>query len=203
VWRRSATGYWPHRHPARARSAPSAGAAWPAAGGLLDQWPGYLAYFMSFHYVGGHLAQSPCGVQSHPFRRPTLHWANLGILFTAALQPFPTAVVSHALQRENVTDAKAAVGLYALIGGAADRKLARVLPLPRSPLRARRRRVLPAGVHPCVDRNCALQPRRCPRHPVCSVVGLMIFLALTVFYGLTSQRLTDVPSPRRRSTTKR
>ena len=45
-----------------------------------------------------------------------LHWANLGLLFTTALLPFPTVVISDAIQRGNAGRRGTAVGLYALIG---------------------------------------------------------------------------------------
>lgn len=83
---------------------------------MLAQWPAYLAYFTSFHYVGVIWLNHHAAFRRIRFIDPRLHWANLGILFTAALQPFPITVVSHALQRENLFDSQVAVGLYALIG---------------------------------------------------------------------------------------
>ena len=47
---------------------------------------------------------------------PGLHWANLGILFTTALLPFPTAVISSAMRVGNLADEQTAIALYALIG---------------------------------------------------------------------------------------
>ncbi|MGW6404300.1 hypothetical protein [Streptomyces sp. NPDC055134] len=45
-----------------------------------------------------------------------LHWANLGVLFSTALLPWPTALVSEAIAEGNPPDDRVAVGLYALIG---------------------------------------------------------------------------------------
>lgn len=42
--------------------------------------------------------------------------ANLGILFSAALIPFGTSVVSQALKAGSESNTRAAIGLYALIG---------------------------------------------------------------------------------------
>ena len=84
--------------------------------GLLQQWPTYLAYVTSFLYVGvvwqnHHAAFDRIRLIDHG-----LHWANLGLLFTTALLPFPTVVISDAIQKGNAADARTAVGLYALIG---------------------------------------------------------------------------------------
>jgi hypothetical protein len=62
------------------------------------------------------VAQSPRNLSAHQLDRRPPALANLGILFTAALLPFPTSVLSHALVGENVADARTAVGLYALVG---------------------------------------------------------------------------------------
>lgn len=48
----------------------------------------------------------------------TLHLGNLFLLLTSALIPFPTAVLSAAIQSGNEFDAKVAVALYAIIAGA-------------------------------------------------------------------------------------
>ena len=62
-------------------------------------WMNHKAAFMHIRYVD-----------------PGLHWANLGILFTTALLPFPTAVVSNAMRVGNLADEQTAVALYALVG---------------------------------------------------------------------------------------
>ncbi|MET8045525.1 TMEM175 family protein [Micromonospora sp. NPDC005215] len=45
-----------------------------------------------------------------------LHRMNLLVLFSTALLPFPTIVVSHALQEHNNADQRVAIAFYALIG---------------------------------------------------------------------------------------
>jgi uncharacterized membrane protein len=84
--------------------------------GLTDQWPTYLAFLTSFLYVG------VVWLNHHAvFRRIRLvdrglHWTNLGLLFTTALLPFPTAVVADAIEAGEPSDARTAVILYAVIG---------------------------------------------------------------------------------------
>jgi uncharacterized membrane protein len=84
--------------------------------GLTDQWPTYLAFLTSFLYVG------VVWLNHHAvFRRIRLvdrglHWTNLGLLFTTALLPFPTAVVADAVEAGEPADARTAVVLYAAVG---------------------------------------------------------------------------------------
>ena len=84
--------------------------------GLLGQWPIYLAYGISFV----NLAVVWIGHRTSFARLKTidmpLTWANLGLLFVAALVPFGTSVVSGALREGNEGDLRAATALYALIG---------------------------------------------------------------------------------------
>jgi uncharacterized membrane protein len=83
---------------------------------LLEQWPTYLAFVTSFLYVGVVWLNHHAAFDRIRRIDRGLHWANLGILFTTTLLPFPTAVISKAIRSDNPADARTAVGLYALIG---------------------------------------------------------------------------------------
>jgi uncharacterized membrane protein len=81
---------------------------------LLTQWPSYVAFLVSFTYVG------VIWLNHHSLFRNIrrmgigLKWVNLGILLGAIIIPFPTEVLSEALARgDSVHDERVAVALYA------------------------------------------------------------------------------------------
>jgi uncharacterized membrane protein len=86
---------------------------------LLGQWPVYLGYLISFAYIGViWLNHHQAFTRIRTVDRG-LHVANLALLFTTAALPFPTGVLSDALQEHlpqlTNTDVRTAVALYALI----------------------------------------------------------------------------------------
>jgi uncharacterized membrane protein len=85
--------------------------------GIVDQWPSYVAYVTSFLAVGVVWLNHHAVFRRIVFVDRGLHWANLGILFTTALLPFPTAIVSHAIQIGHRDDGRTAIALYAFLGG--------------------------------------------------------------------------------------
>jgi uncharacterized membrane protein len=84
--------------------------------GLLRQWPTYLAYGMSYLYVGVVWLNHKAAFRRIDRADPGLHWLNLLVLFATAWLPFPTAVLADALQMQDLADERVAIGLYALFG---------------------------------------------------------------------------------------
>jgi len=84
---------------------------------LLAQWPAYLAYLTSFAYIG------VIWLNHHAlFRRVQrvdrgLNLVNLLLLLTTAFLPFPTAVLSAAVQEGDRINTSVAVAVYALVAG--------------------------------------------------------------------------------------
>jgi uncharacterized membrane protein len=83
--------------------------------GLIEQWPGYLAYLASFAYV------AVIWVNHHElFTRIQavdrgLLWRNLLLLLTTSFLPFPTAVLSTAFQHGTRADQSVALLLYCAV----------------------------------------------------------------------------------------
>lgn len=169
------------------------------AGHLLDklvsQWPYYVAFLTSFCYVGVIWLNHRAVFSRVRYCDRALHIANLFLLLTSGLIPFPTALLSFALQHGNPFDAKVAVTVYALVGGLmcfAWLLLFHVLTI--------RPYLLEKGIDP------RFFPKERLRawvgiglYGVAGVTGwiwapllaLLIFLALPVFYGITSEGLTE------------
>jgi uncharacterized membrane protein len=81
----------------------------------LAQWPAYVASLTSFLYVGIVWQNHHAAFSRIRHIDRGLHWVNLAILFTAALLPFPTAVVSYAVHQGVASDdARTAVAFSAM-----------------------------------------------------------------------------------------
>jgi uncharacterized membrane protein len=84
---------------------------------LKAQWPNYIAFLASFFYVGIIWLNHRAVFSRIRYCNRALHLANLLLLLTTALIPFPTAVLATALQHGSPADAAASVALYAAVGG--------------------------------------------------------------------------------------
>jgi uncharacterized membrane protein len=170
--------------------------------GLLQQWPTYLAYVTSYLYVGVvWLNHKAAFKRIHAMDRG-LHWANFGVLFATALLPFPTAVIADAVQKGNPADVRTAVGLYALIGAllcvswlAFFHYLSRHPDLVEEDVEKgyfpRERTRALAGIALYVAAGVL-------GYLVTPPIALVIFLALPIFYGVTSEGLYMLSAAARR-----
>jgi uncharacterized membrane protein len=161
--------------------------------GLLEQWPSYGAYLASYSYVAVVWLNHKAAFNRIQQTDRGLHWVNLFVLFSTALLPFPTAVVSHALQEHNNADQRVAVAFYALIGALLCASwLAFYHYLARNPdlLKDQAK----GGFFP-VERFRALAGvvlyvlAGLVGYLFAPLVGLAIFLLLPVFYAITSAGL--------------
>jgi uncharacterized membrane protein len=91
----------------------------PRRGELLDQllaqWPSYLAYIASFGYLAVIWLNHHAVFNRVRHVDRGLKWASIGLLFTAATLPFPTAVLSTALEANDLSDKQVAAGFYAFM----------------------------------------------------------------------------------------
>jgi uncharacterized membrane protein len=164
--------------------------------GLLQQWPTYLAYGVSYTYVGVVWLNHKAAFRRIHSADPGLHWVNLLVLFATAWLPFPTAVMADALQVRNVADERVAVGLYAIFGvllcaswWAFFQYLARHPELleegvPASFFRRERRRAWVGVFCYVVAGSLGL---------VLIPAALAIFLALPIYFAITSHGLDALP----------
>ena len=162
---------------------------------LLAQWPNYLAFLASFFYVGIIWLNHRSVFSRVRYCNRSLHLANLILLLTSALIPFPTAILSAALQTDSARDATVAVEFYAAIGGLMCLSwllLFHVLSINPHLLEAhveptffpqeRHRGLLGFVLYALAGMTGWLYS---------PTLALMIFLALPVFYGITSEGLIE------------
>jgi uncharacterized membrane protein len=170
--------------------------------GLIQQWPAYLAYVTSYLYVAVVWLNHKGAFKRIGHVDRGLHWANLAVLFTTALLPFPTVVVSRAMQEENTTDIRTAVALYALVGALLCAAwLTFFQRLTTNPI------LLAPDVEPDFFAKERIRAwAGIVLYVIAGVLGvvisppiaLAIFLTVPTFYALTSAGLYSVPSAVRR-----
>ncbi len=162
---------------------------------LLAQWPNYVAFLASFCYVGIIWLNHRAVFSRVRLCDRSLHLVNLFLLLTSGLIPFPTALLSASLQRGNASDAIVAVEIYAAVGGLMCLSWLVLFHI--------------LAIHPYLQEHY-VEPMYFPRERHRAVIGiilyalagligwayspkfaLLIFLLLPIFYGITSEGLTE------------
>jgi len=162
---------------------------------LTAQWASYIAFLASFCYAGVIWLNHRAVFARVRYCDRSLHLANLFLLLTSGLIPFPTAILSVAIQSGNEFDARVAATLYAAIAGSMCLAWLVVFHVLS---------VRPYLVEEHVD------PDFFPKERFRAVLGIvlyaiaglagwlsspklamLIFLALPIFYGVTSEGLTE------------
>jgi len=82
--------------------------------GLLGEGASYLAFVVSFVYIGVLWLNHHALLRLIRGTTRTLSWINLAVLFGAVIIPFPAAVLASAFTHGDTDDQRAAVALYAL-----------------------------------------------------------------------------------------
>lgn len=165
------------------------------ASALVAQWPTYLAFVVSFLYVG------VIWLNHHAlFRRirrmdSGLLWINLAILFSTVIVPFPTAVLGDALaEGAGTDDQRVAVVLYALVAAVMSFRYLCHHPDLREP-----------GVPPRYLEAQRMRPLTgLVLYVVCGVggwfvgpvVGMVCIAVVILYHALTSEGLREGPAGR-------
>jgi uncharacterized membrane protein len=163
--------------------------------GLVRQWPAYLGYLASFLYVAviwlNH-HQAFAGIRRVD---KGVHMANLTLLFTTALIPFPTAVLSRAfITGVDSTDSHTAVALYAGIAAA----MCASWLLLYDQVHRRRSRLVERSIDKgAFGANRTRAVIGIVAYVTAGVIGslwlpalaLVVFIAMPVFYALTTDRI--------------
>jgi uncharacterized membrane protein len=163
--------------------------------GLARQWPAYLGYFASFLYVAVIWLNHHQAFVAIRRVDKGVHMANLALLFTTALIPFPTAVLSRAfITGVDGADARTAVALYA---GIATAMCASWL-LLYDQVHRRRGQLVAAGIdQQAFGANRIRAVAGIAAYVAAGVIGalrlpstaLVIFVAMPVYYALTTKRI--------------
>ena len=165
---------------------------------LLAQWANYIAFLASFFYVGIIWLNHRSVFSRIRYCSRSLHLTNLILLLSSALIPFPTAVLSTALQTGSSLDAKVAVELYAGIGAFMCLSwllLFHVLSINPHLLETHvELTFFPQERHRAVLGFVLYALAGITGWFYSPTLALVIFLALPVFYGITSEGLIETPA---------
>ncbi|MGH7912583.1 MAG: TMEM175 family protein [Candidatus Dormibacteraceae bacterium] len=169
---------------------------------LLDQWAGYLAYLTSFLTIGIIWLNHHAFFERLRATDRVLQWGNLGLLLFVSFLPFPTSILAAHLG-DGGWNARVAAALYGLTGTlmtlpwvALWRHLVRKPRLFRAPFDTAfaRREGSRAWVGVVAYLLCAAIGLAVP------YLAAFLYLAIAVFYALTSQGWSSLPGRRRPST---
>lgn len=162
---------------------------------LQAQWPNYIAFLASFSYVGIIWLNHRAVFSRVRYCSRSLYLANLLLLLTSALIPFPTALLSTALQHGGLTDAAVAIVLYAAIGCLMCLSwlfLFHVLSINPHLLEAHvERSFFPRERHRALFGVALYMLGGITGWALSPMLALICFLGLTIFYGITSEGLVE------------
>lgn len=166
--------------------------------GLLGNWPAYVAFLVSFVYVG------VIWLNHHGLFRRIRHmdvgllWINLAILFSAVIVPFPTAVLGDAFgEAGSPHDRRVAVVLYALVAAVMSAPWWGVFSYLRD-----HPELLETGVSPRYLQSQRIRPLTgLVLYVVCGIggwfvapaVGLVCIAVVILYHALTSEGLHEGP----------
>jgi uncharacterized membrane protein len=157
---------------------------------LIHQWPSYVAFIVSFIYVGVVWMNHHALFTHIRSVDRNLQWINLGMLMMTALLPFPTAVLAEALAQRHPDNERVAVALYALVSGLMSaawipmfRYLRRHPHLLASPDDLEY--FTPQGIRPLT--GVALYTLAGVVGFLSPLVGLALFVVMVTFYAFTSE----------------
>ncbi len=169
---------------------------------LVHQWAAYLAYLTSFLTIGIIWLNHHAFFERLRATDRTLQWGNLSLLLFVAFLPFPTAILAAHLHDPGWNGRVAAV-LYGLTGVLMTlpwvglwRHLVRVPHLFLAPFDApfARREGVRAWVGVFAYAGCAALGLLSP------YLAAFLYLAIAVFYALTSSGWSSLPGRRRQNT---
>jgi uncharacterized membrane protein len=167
---------------------------------LWRQWPSYLAFLASFVYVGVIWLNHHSAFTRIRSADRGLHSWNLMVLLTTAVLPFPTAILATTMQSPSVDDRRVAVVFYSLL--AAGMCLSWLALFRHLHLRPHLQEQDSEPGYFARGRTRAWIG--IVAYALAAVIGsfysptvsLLVFVAIPVFYGLTSEGIPGIASRR-------